>query len=214
MNYNDLIRNTLYNTSKNNDSILLILKKEFDILKIFSHIIKKKSLKIYFYVCDYNLFINMKNNIIGEELEDNIIIFQNFDDIKNKDIIFNIINVYSISSINYIESILYYIDNFVDIISTNIEIYCTLSNEENKYILYKNYIRKNINNISNIAKITNIANIVNIATNIDYVIPLKDFINCINDNDNYEIKSLNIYKNSNYILYGNNIIYKVIINKK
>ena len=85
--------------------------------------------------------------------------------------------------------------------SSLIYIYENLSNEKYNNIINKNNIRNNINSLLNI----------NISSN---VYQLSDFLNIINKNlDNIKIKSFNITKKNNYIFYGNNILYEIILEK-
>ena len=133
-----------------------------------------------------NLFINnLTQNIKGEECENNINIFKDLNDIKN--IIFNNIIICDITTYDFLQNIKNIINN-----DTLIHIYTDLSNENIKNITFKNYIRK-------ITK-----------TKYNPLLPLNDLIQNI-ENNNYNILSLKIHKSNNYIIYGNNNTYEIII---
>lgn len=133
-----------------------------------------------------NIFINkLENNIKGEECENNINIFKNIRDLQN--IIFNYVIIHDISSYTFLDDIKNIINN-----DTLIYIYTSLSNEHLSKINFKNYIRKYIKK------------------NYNPIFPLQNIIKNIQDK-NYEIISLKIHKSNNYIIYGNNNIYEIII---
>jgi hypothetical protein len=207
MDHEVLFRKSLYDISGENQKVLYFINKEINILENFSHIIKKKNLEIYVIISDKKMYLNMINKAIGEELDDKIFIHQNIEDInllyndENNDTInhiFNYINIFDLSCIKNLELILKDVYNLINN-DTSICIYCTMSNESDKNIDYKNFIREIIN-----------SSICNVST----VIKLSDFLKLFNNNKEYIISCMNIYKKNNYIIYGDNTIYSIIINKK
>jgi hypothetical protein len=133
-----------------------------------------------------NIFINkLEKNIKGEECENNINIFKNISELQN--IIFNYVIIHDISSYTFLDDIKNIINN-----NTLIYIYTSLSNENLSKINFKNYIRKYIKK------------------NYNPIFSLQNIIKYI-ENKNYEIISLKIHKSNNYIIYGNNNIYEIII---
>ena len=134
----------------------------------------------------------MLENIKGEDCENNIKLYKNIEDVIN--INFNLINLYNIKSLIYFESII----NCIPTISnknTIIYLYCSLSNENEKKIIYKNYIRDKIISLVN--------------KNIGYILPLSNILKII-QNNNYNITKLRIYQKNNYIIYGDNTLYEII----
>jgi hypothetical protein len=209
----------LYELSNYNDNILIIISnnKYFNPLEEFSHIIKKKNLKIY--LLDNNNYhnIKIKNDIRGEECEKNIKIIESISSIDNKNnyiftesleklfkrefdeynnFIYNIIYIYDFDSLKYIENLLNILKINISSLSL-IYIYQYLSNESFKNIDKKNNIINNINYFFDYK--------------INKLYSLTDFINIINENDMIKIKTLNIFKKNNYIVYGNNTLYEIIL---
>ena len=197
MNHELLFKKSLYDIYDENQKILYFIDKEINILEKFSHIIKKKNLEIYVVIPNEKIYLNMKNRTIGEELDDKVFIYKNIEDINPLNNIFNYINIFDLSSIEYLEFILKNIYNLINY-ETSICIYCTMSNESDKNIKYKNFIREIIN-----------SSICNVST----VIKLSDFFKLFT-NKEYIISCINIYKKNNYIIYGDNTIYNIVINKK
>lgn len=214
------LNNILYELSNYNDNILIIISnnKYFNPLEDFSHIIKKKNLKIYLLINNNYYFTKIKNDIKGEECEKNIKIigqiplmnhinncisecsledvFRKEFDEYNNNFIFNIIYMYNFDSLKYIENLLNILKINISPLSL-IYIYQYLSNESFKNIDKKNNIIDNINYFFDYK--------------INKLYSLTDFINIIKENDIIKIKTLNILKNNNYILYGNNTLYEIIL---
>ena len=203
MDYINIIKDILYEKSLNNNNILIIIDDMFNILEHFSHIIKYKNLSIHLVILNDDSYLNMKEYIKGEELENKIYLYNDINNILvfNNDNKLNIVNILSVSSLIFLESILNILHKIIDI-TTLIEIYTTMSNKNIKNIIFKNYIRE---------KITNIKNIGNKIT--VYVLPLCDYLQLMNSLKEYEFMKLLVYKKNNYFLYGDNIIYKTIIKK-
>jgi len=191
--FEDIFKNILYNISKEKSNIIFILHNEFNPLDKFSHIIKKKKINIFLVIDNISISNKILENIKGEECEKNINIYNNIDDIINKNIIFSLINIFNLISNNYFNNILSKIKKISNI-DTLIYLYCSLSNKKN--IFYKNLIRKQIINYSN--------------NNIGYVLCYDDILNIIKDLY-FNIKLLNIYKKNNYIFYGDNSMYEIIL---
>lgn len=190
-----IFKNILYNISKDNSNIIFIINNEFNPLEEFSHIIKKKNINIFLIIDNINISSKILENIKGEECEKNIHIYNNIDDIydiSNKNIIFDIINIFNLLSNNYLNNILNQIKKISNI-DTLIYLYCSLTNKKNIY--YKNLIREQI---------------IYYLNNIGYVLYYDDILNIIK-NSSFNIKSLNIYKKNNYIFYGDNSMYEIIL---
>jgi hypothetical protein len=190
------IINNIFDTIDDNNNILLIIKNDFNILDHFSHIIKKKNIKIDIIIENNLIYNNLVESIKDEECEENINIYLKFENINSK--IYNIINIFHLDSNEYFENILNKINSLIND-NTIIYLYCSLSNEKNTNIDYKNYFRKLINQYINI--------------NVGCLLKLNDILNII-DNFQYNIMSIKIYKKNNYLLYGDNTVYQIIMNKK
>jgi hypothetical protein len=196
MNYKNIISDVFYHKSKNNSSILIIINETINILEYFSHIIKYKNLNVHLFV-NHQSFHELKELIKWEELENKIFLYDDINNINEKRIIFNDILILNIVSIINLKSLMMdMIDNIDN--QTNIEIYCTLSNEKENKILLKNYIR---NKISYFYK------------NMNYVFDFSEYVDVLQKLNDYEIVRIDIYQKSNYIIYGNNNIYNTIIKK-
>ena len=189
--YNLIYKNFLYEIN-DNSKILCIGQKEYNLLNDFSHIIKKKNLEIHIKIDDIYILEKIKEAIKCEDREKNIVLISNVDS-KNK---INHINT------NYYDYILLFgiksLDNFNEqlsklytFINDNglIYLYSSLSNEKN--IDYKNYIRTTLT----LNKLNSLSNILEI----------------IENNHQLKIKTINILKKTNYILYGNHVLYKIIL---
>jgi len=189
--YNLIYKNFLYEIN-DNSKILCIGQKEYNLLNDFSHIIKKKNLEIHIKIDDIYILEKIKEAIKCEDCEKNIVLISNVDS-KNK---INQINK------NYFDYILLFgiksLDNFNEqlsklytFINDNglIYLYSSLSNEKN--IDYKNYIRTTLT----LNKLNSLSNILEI----------------IENNHQLKIKTINILKKTNYILYGNHVLYKIIL---
>jgi len=94
----NLIIDRLFNEVSDNYNILLLIQNEIDILDNFSHIIKKKNINIYIIITDKYIHNKLLENIKGEECESNINIINDLSEIK--DIIFDIINIFHLLSID------------------------------------------------------------------------------------------------------------------
>lgn len=198
------LNNLLYEITNENDNILIVThnKNYFNPLDDYSHIIKKKNLKIYLLIDNSYIINKLKENIKGEECEKNIYLLESstHQSLLIPCDIYNLIYIYHIDSLEYLSNLFNYFKNNI-ISSSLIYIYENLSNEKYNKIINKNNIRNNINLLLNI----------NISSN---VYQLSDFLNIINKNlDTIKIKSFNIIKKNNYIFYGNNILYEIILEK-
>ena len=196
MDYKSILSDILYHKCLNDNSIFIIINETINILEYFSHIIKYKNLNIHI-LLNNKSYIELKELIKWEELENHIYLY---DDLNNvdKNIKFNNIIILNIISLINLKSLLInLIDHIYD--NSNIEIYCTLSNEKKEQIIFKNYIRNKISYVYN---------------NMNYVFDFSDYLDMIQKLNGYEILKMDVYQKSNYILYGNNIIYNTIIKKK
>lgn len=196
MDYKSILSDILYHKCLNDNYIFIIINETINILEYFSHIIKYKNLNIHI-LLNNKSYIELKELIKWEELENHIFLY---DDLNNvdKNIKFNNIIILNIISLINLKSLLInLIDHIYD--NSNIEIYCTLSNEKKEQIIFKNYIRNKISYVYN---------------NMNYVFDFSDYLDMIQKLNGYEILKMDVYQKSNYILYGNNIIYNTIIKKK
>jgi hypothetical protein len=193
--YYTIIDNLFNNYMKDNDNILLIIDNEFNILENFSYIIKKKKLKVYLLVSNNVLYNKNMDYIKGKDKEVDINIFIDINEISNN--IFKYIILFHLVSVDYFKDFLILFKNIINEISS-IYIYCSLS-KVNK-LKYKNFIRETI------MKYT--------SNKMGIVLSYNDIIESINDDKDYDIYSLKIYKNNNYIIYGYNTTYEIILQKK
>lgn len=139
-------------------------------------------------IFDNETYINIFNN------KDEINLLKN----NNNNIIFNIIIIYHIESIDIFQNTLNLIDYFTNS-HTKLYLYTSLSSESLNKIKYKNFIR---NSITKYTK-----------NKMGNVIEYKSLLKFIDEYNKYKINSLKIYKNNNYILYGDNIVYQIILTK-
>ena len=102
-------------------------------------------------------------------------------------------------SINYLNKILKFCNN-ISHKDTIINIYCSLSNNNTKIIEYKNFIRDKIKSV--------------ISYKMGTVLNFSEVLNNLESNSCLEIKSIKIFKKSNYIIYGENIVYNIVLLKK
>jgi hypothetical protein len=186
------IYNNILNISNNNENILSFDQNSYNILNDFSYVIKKKNTNIDIVIFNNKLvYYSLLNDIINEECYDKLKIIQNFPSDKlnfyNKIIIFHL---YSI------EKLKNYILNTNNLLKKGgfTYIYGSLSDNDNK-IYYKNIIRDIFNK--------NIGNVIN----------TNELLETINEFLSYKLISIKIYKNSNYIVYGTNNIYEIILEK-
>ena len=193
------IINTVFNdintNNKSNNNLLFIIENEFHILEQFSHIIKKNNIKIDIVISDTIICDRMINNIKGEECESNVNIYSKIEDTINKKI--DIAIIFHLESIEKIESILYFL-NYILINNSLIYIYSSLCKQKSK-IYYKNMIREKIISYSK--------------NNMGYVLHYDTIINKINQDKNYDMCNIKIYKKNNYIIYGDNTVYEIILKK-
>jgi hypothetical protein len=196
--YYNIICENIFNDVNEKNNILLVYYNNFNPLNKFSYLIKKKNIKLDILIHDTNNFNKIKESIIGEDFEDSVKIYnslENNDFIKNN---YNSIIIFHLESIEYLENILDKFKNVED--NTKIYIYCSLSSESNKNIFYKNYIRSKIMDYSN--------------NKMGYVISLLNFLETVGNSNNLKVYKMSIYKKNNYLLYGDNIVYEVILSKK
>jgi hypothetical protein len=193
--YFNIIDSIFNNIEESNKNILFIIKNEFHIFDNFSHIIKKKNIQIDI-IINNNDYVNiLKEEIEGEECDSNINIYTNIENMPPK--LYDIITIFHVDGIYQFEVFLKNIHPYI-YINTYIFIYCSLSNEKNGKIQYKNYFRTFINIYTNI--------------NVGHLINLNDMLKTIKKN-NYNVVSFKVHKKNNYLFYGDNIVYETIINK-
>jgi GTPase Era involved in 16S rRNA processing len=196
--YYNIICENIFNNLNNNDRVLLVYNNDFNPLDRFNYLIKKKIIKLDILINDDKINNKITENIIGEEFYNNITIYnklENIDFVSNN---YNYIIIFHLESLEYLENLLEIFKNINS--NTRIYIYCSLSNENNKKIFYKNYIREKIMQYSK--------------NNMGYVISLLHFLQIIDNNNNLKIYKISIYKKNNYFLYGNNSVYEIILCKK
>lgn len=191
--------NYYYNTLKillnenlsNNLNILIYINNYFNIYEYFSHIIKKKNLNIYILINSDDIYIKLKNNIEGEDYENNIHILNN--ELEIISIKIDYVILFHLFSYFYLEEKLNY---FKNINNNNLIIYifCSLSNENETIINYKNKIRDNIKKYTNIHFGTLL-----------YLTKVLEII----DTNNFKVKTIDTIKKNNYFLYGDNIVYSL-----
>ena len=195
-NYYYNIINNIFNILGENNNILLVIKNDFNIFDHFSHIIKKKNINIDILIENIDIYNKIVEDVKGEECENNIKLYSTIEDISNNKI-YNVISIFHLDSTQNFENILNKVSNLLNK-NTLIYVYSSLSNKEYKNISYQNYCRKIINQYTNL--------------NIGNILKLSDIILLI-DTLNYNIVSLKTYKKNNYLLYGDNTVYQIIINK-
>jgi hypothetical protein len=171
-------------SANTNDNILFLEQYSYNPLTDFSHIIKKKNLKLYI-LSDNNF---LENEIKEEECESYIYFINNYTTKK----IYNIIILFHLHSIDLFNDFLNNIKN-----KSIIFIYSSLSTKNYNELYYKNFIRDRLNNFFDL-KIGNVLN-------------FTDLLDSIKTKINYKIKSLKIHKKNNYILYGDNLVYEIIL---
>ncbi len=178
---------------KPNDKLLIIINNYFNPLDDFSHIIKKYNLHITIVVENEETYNTLINATKGEECEKNLLIKMN---IKETIIKYDKIIIFHLYSIDYLKNLL---ESFIPIINENSEIfiYCSLSNLNDNDINYKNMIRENINIFTDY-KIGKLLSFSQVLSEIDNQHTLK-------------IQSISVYKKNNYIIYGDNIVYQLLL---
>jgi len=220
-NYYNLIINNIINNLSDNSNLLLIVKNEFILLQNIEFIIKKKNIKITI-VNDTIINKEFKNNMINSiqlfDKESHVNIYNGIDELihlnkkdNNDDsnydsndstliesILFNNIIIFHINSIDHLKDNLNLLESIIDK-DSKLYIYTSLSNEKVNKIKYKNIIRNSITKYTN-HKMGN-------------VLQYESLLTFIDEYKIYNIKSLKIYKKTNYILYGDNIVYEIILVK-
>ena len=191
--YNDI----LYQIFNENYNILSINQNDFNPLISHSHIIKKNNINIYIVINNenYDFCETMKENIIGSECEKNIHFIKTINEI---DVKFDLINIFHLYTLEKLNNILNKI-NFLSDNKTSVNIYCSLSNEKKEKIYYKNLIR---NKILEFAKIK-----------LGTLLSFTDVLEIIEKNNKFKVEQISIYKKNNYIVYGNNTVYKIFLKK-
>jgi hypothetical protein len=190
--YYEIIKNFIYDTNDTNN--LFIIKNDFNIFTDFNYIIKKNNIKISILINDDKIYNKLLYYKKGEELDEHITIYNKIEDIK--DIFFDKIIIFHLSSIIELKDTLEYLNNILKIDSL-IYLYCSLIKETNEL---KNSFRNNI------MKYTNYQ--------MGNILLYENVLNCINDNKKYKINSIQIYKKNYYIFYGNNTVYKIVLKKQ
>ncbi len=188
----------ILNNIKDNSNIILILHNYFNPLDSFSHLIKKHNINIYIIILNEHIHDKLHEAIKEEEMETKIHLtsLSNFTENTNK-IDINYIIMFHLYSLNYLNDLLskfYYIINN----NTLIYIYCSLSNESENKINFKNRIRDNIKKYIN----GNIGTLLSLQKTMITIQDLK-----------YNINKLTVNKINNYIIYGDNIQYEIIVSK-
>jgi hypothetical protein len=211
MNIYNLLKNILFNECIENESVIIYLNNEFHILEHFSHIIKKKNIKIYIITYDnYIIYNNLINGIKNEECENFVNIYLNINELSSsnncetenlkKIFIFDLFNSETFSKIldDIRKSSIY---KRVDLnTNLNFYLYSYLSNENIYKRMFKNKILDNIKNIS--------TSITSTVINLDNILSMSDILHIIEDY-NMSINSINILKNVNYLFIGDYIFYKI-----
>jgi hypothetical protein len=219
--YYNLIINNIVNDLKDNSNLLLIVKNEFNLLQNIEFIIKKKNIKITIIndtISNKEFKNNMINNIQLFDKESHINIYNGLDEfmhLNKKDnnnnlnydsndrtlcnsILFNNIIIFHINSIDHLKNNLDLLESITDK-NSKLYIYTSLSNESLNRIKYKNIIRNSI------IKYT--------SHKMGNVLQYESLLTFIDEYKIYKINSLKIYKKTNYILYGDNIVYEIILVK-
>lgn len=212
--YYNLIINNVVNDLSDNSNLLLVVKNEFILLQNIEFIIKKKNIKITIVndtIYNKEFKNNMLNNIQLFDKESHINIYNGIDEliylnkkddsndsIPCKTILFNNIIIFHINSIDHLKDKLNLLESITDK-NSKLYIYTSLSNESLNRIKYKNIIRNSIIKYTN-HKMGN-------------VLQYESLLTFIDEYKIYKINSLKIYKKTNYILYGDNIVYEIILVK-
>lgn len=204
----DEIYNHIFNM--NNDTILIINQGIYvPINEYFENIINK----------EYHITYVDENELSINQLNHELLKFKNNQNIRNikidayiETILSNIYNLkknrlkniqYDLILIHHYNSYLNHINDFYEILhsithsKSEIIFFTSVCNESNN-ISYKNNIRNRISTITNM--------------NIGTLCSLEDIILSIPQKD-FKIKHIIPYRESHYIGYGKNIIYKFILEK-
>ena len=190
----NIIENILNNANEYTN--ILLINNNTNVLKNNSFIIKKKNINILMILEDNLIYNNIKNSIIGEDCEKNITLYNNFN-INNNN--YNTIVIFNIKSVDNFNNILNFINNNTNTNKyTDIYIYIKLSNEDEKNIIYKNNIKNYINKYLNY--------------NIGFLLSMYEFITIVKQR-NFNIENIKIYNKYNYIIYGYDNLYEIILKK-
>jgi len=195
-NYYYNIIQKIINTSNDNSNILIYFNNFYNILTDFNYIIKKKNLTIYLYSENETIKTRIKDEKLGEELEDKIIIIDNNTNTNtntNTNIIYDHIIIFHLYDLIEFTEKLQYIKIFLNEYS-KIHIYCSLSNEKKQQIDYKNNIRNKIKKY--------------IDYSIGNLLSFTDILETIKTNK-YKVNEISLYKKNHYIIYGDNLVYKI-----
>lgn len=193
--YSNILKTILNENINENINILLYINNKFNIYDYFSHIIKKKNLNVYVIITNETIYNEFILNMEGEDCENNIHILNNDNDIN---IIFDKIILFHLYSYHYLENKLTIFNKILNN-NTIIYIYCTLSNEKNRSINFKNNIRYYLKKYTKYY----LGEVLFLTKTIDIIQTAE-----------YTIKSLHNIKKNNYILYGDNIVYELVLYKK
>jgi hypothetical protein len=198
-----IVNDTIYNKEfKNNmiNSIQLFDKESYiNIFNGLDEIIYLNNNKNIDDNIDHNVDDNINHNI-DDNIDDNN---DNNDNNNNNDndsntILFNNIIIFHINSIDHLKDKLNLLESITDK-NSKLYIYTSLSNESLNRIKYKNIIRNSIIKYTH-HKMGN-------------VLQYESLLTFIDEYKIYKINSLKIYKKTNYILYGDNIVYEIILVK-
>ena len=194
---NNIFNNNIFNNNIFNKELLFLIENEFNILNHFSHYIKKYNIKVDIVISDYKFYDNMLQNLKGEECESFINLNLKIDKIENKK--FNLVIFFQLESIDKLENILLFLeDKLYD--DFKIYIYCSLLKKNKNNFFFKNIIREQIMNFT--------------SHKLSYVLCYESFLNVFHKNNFYHIKSMKIFKQNEYIIYGINSVYEIILEKK
>lgn len=193
--YNLIIKN-IFDEIEYNKNILLIVKDTNYLLDNLEFIIKKKNIQIKL-LTNNDTKQEWINYILGSEMENNIKIYDDHNEILKNNIFFKYIILFQIETIQYFEDILNILSDVVD---TDTLLYIYISLEKNDKIKYKNFIRENI--------------IKYIDKKINLIFSYESILEKIMTNLFFKISSIKIYKKNNYLIYGNNTVYQIILIKK
>jgi len=192
--YESVYYNIINNKLEENNKILFIIDNYFNPFDFFNYIIKKYNIYIYIVIDNIDIFNKLIENINGEECYKNVTINLKLSQIN--DISFDKIIIGHIHSIEYLNELLKLILKLCNKNSL-LYIYSSLSNEKITKINYKNYIRNQIMSF--------------LPYKMGSLISFSDFTKEIENNKEYNIDSMKIYKKNNYLIYGDNIVYETIL---
>ena len=103
-NYYYNITDKILNSVSNNKKILFYIDNYFNPLDYFNHIIKKKSLHLYFIISEKKIYDKLLENIEEEDIENNIHLYNNINQLNN--IKMDYIILFHLYSITLLEIIL------------------------------------------------------------------------------------------------------------